>query len=144
MIENTDNQFQWSSDFCVGVAELDDDHKILFELLNYLRAMIEGGDASALPAIIDDLQQYTIYHFQHEEEMMLACHYQYLDNHKLVHRMMETRLNEFTKNPGFKGDIQAATWLIDFFEDWLKDHIAGMDKNYSACIQDEARGNSYA
>ena len=135
MIENTDNRFQWSSDFCVDVAELDDDHKMLFELLNHLHTIIENGDVSALPAIIDDLQQYTIYHFRHEEEMMQACHYQYFDNHKLVHRMMEARLDEFISNPEFNNDIQAATSLLVFFENWLKDHIAGMDRSYSDCIQ---------
>lgn len=135
MIENAVNPFQWSSDFSVDIAELDDDHQMLFELLNYLSAVIKRGEVSSLPLIIDDLQQYTIYHFQHEEDMMLACHYQYMDNHKQVHRMLESRLEDFIKNPEYKGNIEAATWLLVFFKNWLKDHISGMDKNYSACIQ---------
>ncbi|MCK4705763.1 MAG: hemerythrin family protein [Gammaproteobacteria bacterium] len=144
MIKNAVNPFRWSSDFSVDIAELDDDHKILFELLNHLRATIESGDASALPLIIDDLLQYSIYHFRHEEDMMEACHYLFLDNHKLVHRMLETRLSDFIKNPEYRGDLEAATWLLGFFENWLKDHVAGMDKNYSECIRANEEGGSHA
>ena len=144
MVENTLYPFRWSSDFSVDVAELDDDHQMLFELLNHLRATIESGESSALPWIIDDLLQYTIYHFQHEEEMMESCHYPYLENHKLVHRMLETRLRDFVKNPEYTENMQAATWLIGFFESWLKDHIAGMDKNYSECVKAHEGGASHA
>lgn len=134
MVEDKVNPFRWSSDLSVDIAELDDDHQMILELLNHLRATIESGEASALPWIIDDLLQCAIYHFRHEEDLMQACHYPYMENHKLVHRMLETRLKDFIKNPEYKENLEAATWLIGFFEKWLKDHVAGMDKSYSECI----------
>ena len=134
MVEDKVNPFRWSSDFSVNVAELDDDHQVVFELLNHLSEAIENGEASTLPLIIDDIQQYMMYHFRHEEDMMQACHYPYMENHKRVHRMMESKLENFIENPENRENRQAATWLIGFFEKWLKDHVAGMDKNYSECI----------
>ena len=142
MTENTQNPFQWTSNFSVDVDELDDDHKMLFELLDYLNKVIESKDASALPLIVDDLQQYTIYHFRHEEDMMKACHYQYMDNHVLVHRMLESKLDDYVKNSEFRENLEAAAQLLVFFEDWLKDHIAGMDKTYSSCIQAYEEGHN--
>ena len=144
MNKNTINPFRWKSDFSVDIAELDDDHQMLFELLNHLRATIECGKASALPWIIDDLLQYSIYHFRHEEDMMEECHYPFMENHKLVHRMLENRLHDFVKKPEYKENLEAATWLIGFFEEWLKDHIVGMDKNYSECIRANEGGGSHA
>jgi len=126
--------FQWTSDFSVGVDELDEDHQMLFELLNHLRVTIKAGDASALPWIINDIQQYAIYHFSHEEEMMMACHYQFIDNHKLVHRMLETRIQDFIDNPEYKENLKAATWFVSFLEHWLIDHVKGMDKYYSEAM----------
>ena len=140
MVENTVNPFRWNSNFSVDITELDDDHQMLFELLNHLRATIECGEVSALPWIIDDLLQYSIYHFRHEEDMMESCRYPFLDNHKLVHRMLENRLHDFVKNPEYKENPEAATWLIGFFAEWLKDHIAGLDKNYTDCIRDHEEG----
>ena len=134
MVENT-NPFQWSSDFSVEVVELDEDHQMLFDLLNHLRLTIDSGETSALPLIIDDLLQYTIYHFRHEEDLMQDCRYPYFENHKLVHRMLEEQLADFVNNPDNRENLEAATWLIGFFQNWLKDHIAGMDKNYSECIR---------
>ena len=144
MIENAFNPFRWKDDLSVDVPELDDDHQAILELLNHLRASIESGEASALPWIIDDLLQYMIYHFRHEEDMMEACHYPFLDNHKLVHRMMETRLGDFIKNPEYRENLEAATWLMGFFEKWLMDHVAGMDKQYSECIRANEEGGGHA
>ncbi|MDH5387692.1 MAG: bacteriohemerythrin [Gammaproteobacteria bacterium] len=140
MANNALNTFRWCSDFSVDIVELDDDHQVLFELLNHLQATIKSGEASALPMIIDDLLQYTIYHFRHEEDMMESCHYPFYENHKLVHRMLENQLKDFVKNPEFRGDINAAVWFMGFFEDWLKDHIEGMDKNYSDCVHNYEMG----
>jgi hemerythrin-like metal-binding protein len=144
MNKNTVNPFRWKSDFSVDIAELDDDHQMIFELLNHLRVTIESGEASALPWIIDDLLQYSIYHFRHEEDMMEECHYPFMENHKLVHRMMEKRLHDFVKNPEYKENLEAATWLMGFLEEWLKDHIAGMDKNYAECIRHHEEGVNHA
>lgn len=144
MFKNTVNPFRWSSDLSVDIPELDDDHQTILELLNHLRATIESGEASALPWIIDDLLQYSIYHFRHEEDMMEACHYPFLDNHKLVHRMLETRLGDFIKNSEYRENLEAATWLLGFFGNWLKDHVAGMDKNYSECIRANEEEGSHA
>ena len=135
MSNNTLNTFQWDSEYSVGIAGLDEDHQMLFELLNHLRAVIKSGDSTALKWIIEDIQQYMIYHFRHEEDMMRTCRYQYLDNHKLVHQMLETRVGEYLGNPEYKDSLKDATWFVGFFESWLKDHILGMDKSYSACMQ---------
>ncbi len=139
MSDNALKCFQWCSEYSVGIAELDEDHQTLFELLNHLRAVIKSGEGSALNWVIEDIQQYTIYHFRHEEDMMRACRYQYLDNHKLVHRMLETRVGDYINNSKYKSSLKDATWFVGFFENWMKDHILGMDKNYSTCMQEDEK-----
>jgi len=134
MIEVTQEFFRWTTKYSVGVPELDEDHQILFELINQLRVVVKSGQVSMLGPTVDDLQQYMIYHFRREEELMMIAEYEYLENHKLVHRLMETRIQRFIDDPANLNNMDSAVSLAAMIESWLKDHTLGMDRNYMDCL----------
>jgi hemerythrin len=61
---------EWEDIYSVGIEEFDNDHKKLIELINRLhQAMLDKKAKEVLGEIINELVDYTIYHFNKEEAM---------------------------------------------------------------------------
>lgn len=120
---------KWSEQMMTGIGEVDDDHHVLFELLNRSRQLLANEDTSDLIAILDELLDYTTYHFRHEELIMALCEYPHLENHKRVHSILINRTNQLIAEFN-RGELKP-TKLLDFIRDWLLDHIMMMDKAIS-------------
>ena len=77
----------WSSILSVGVAEIDDDHRLLIALFNELnRAAAAGESAAYLAATLEELINCTVWHFSHEERLMLKHGFPGIEPHKAAHR----------------------------------------------------------
>lgn len=112
MSENKIHDYLYcTSEYSVGAAEHDEDHQTLFELLNHLRAVIKTKESPALNLVTDDIQQYAIYHFRREEELMQAARY-----HRLINRMLQTSLEDFRNNSGFNDSLEAVAWFVGSYE----------------------------
>ncbi|MDH3353760.1 MAG: hemerythrin family protein [Chromatiales bacterium] len=110
-----------------GVAEIDDDHRVLFELLNRCQRLSAREDLLAeMNLILGELQDYTVYHFRREELIMDACRYPHLKNHQLVHGMLIKRTEGLVAELN-RGELKQGK-LIDFLRNWLLDHVMTMDK----------------
>ena len=61
----------WSEDLSVGLEEIDEQHKILINLINRLfnEAILKRADKALISDILDELIQYTIVHFAVEESL---------------------------------------------------------------------------
>lgn len=63
--------FQWKEEFSVDHAEIDTQHKRLFQLAGDLHAaMTEGKGKEALSKTLSNLIDYTKHHFACEERLM--------------------------------------------------------------------------
>ena len=73
--------FQWSTDYAVGIRQVDEEHQQLFVLAERLhRAMLEGNGKAILVDLLARLVDYTCYHFAHEEQLMERIGYPGYDN----------------------------------------------------------------
>ena len=60
----------WSNHYSVSVDVIDEQHKKLMGLCNKLHRLIENKDAdSKVQEVLSELVDYTLYHFQTEEEL---------------------------------------------------------------------------
>ena len=60
--------FQWSDSFNVDIQEVDEQHKVLVDLLNQLhRAIVERHGKTTSQEILNQLADYTRTHFLLEE-----------------------------------------------------------------------------
>jgi hypothetical protein len=77
----------WKPEYFVNVAELDNHHHELFDLLNtvYENVMNSLEGDCVLP-IIDKLSEYTRYHFSAEEQYMREKVFQGIDEHVAKHK----------------------------------------------------------
>lgn len=127
-----DNRIQWKDEYSVGIDDIDKDHKKLINLLNqfntaYDYAMSESYEREAL----NDLVDYTKYHFEREEALLKANNYPDYDAHKEQHRLMIEQVNGFVALYNAEGH-KAMSEISEFLSSWLINHIQGSDKAYSA------------
>lgn len=127
------NSFAWKDEYSVGVQLIDEQHKMFVGIINELYAAIQEkkGDV-VLKDIFNQLVAYTQFHFQTEERYFDEFDYEGSEEHKAAHKVLikqvtdlQEREAEIMENP-FK--------LVDFLEDWLIEHIMGMDKLYGPCF----------
>ena len=124
--------FDWNDSYSVKVEEFDSHHKRLVGLVNRLYDAMKDGEGSVvLSDIFDELIQYTVFHFQAEEKLMLAHNYPKMNEHKAAHQDLTKQALELQEK--FKsGDMFVTIEVLNFLRDWLSKHILGMDKEYSA------------
>ncbi len=62
----------WDKTLSVDVPEIDEDHRRLVELFNILnRSVVEGDATNYIEAVMEELISCTVWHFRHEERLML-------------------------------------------------------------------------
>jgi len=71
----------------VGVKILDCDHRMLFEIIHELQAMVATDlDPRRTSSLLHKLAEFTLTHFALEEGMMVATKYPRHDQHRLHHQ----------------------------------------------------------
>jgi hemerythrin-like metal-binding protein len=121
----------WSSAFSVGVKEIDDQHKKLVDMANRLNdAMQIGQGKEALAKILNELVDYTVYHFGTEEKLMDKHQYPNQVAHKGEHKKLIAEVSAF-KGKFDKGDAAITSEIMNFLRDWLTKHILQSDKLFA-------------
>lgn len=126
----------WKDAFSVGVASVDVQHKKLVELINRLYDAMRAGQGSAVVSgIVKELSDYTVEHFTYEEGLMQKAGYPGLAAHKVEHKNFVDKVGDFEKGLS-NGKIFVTIEVMTFLGDWLRNHIMGIDKQYSAFLND--------
>jgi len=129
-------QIKWQEEYSVGITHIDQDHKKLIALLNqfttaYDHHMSAEFERDALTALVD----YTIYHFNREEDLMREHGYPDFVAHQAQHQEMIKQVNSFVTLYNEKGH-DALKDISEFLTAWLINHINGTDKQYSQYLND--------
>ena len=128
---------EWNDDLSVGIESIDNDHKKLLSLINNLQtAVLYPTGESFERQALDEVIEYTRYHFQREEKMMLENGYPDYEAHKQQHEDMIARIGGFLE--AYEKDREATVdELVAFLKDWLIKHIAGTDQQYSPYLKEK-------
>jgi len=127
----------WSNLFCVGVREIDDQHRVLVDLLNRLGAAVDGNSTEIQGEILESLTQYVGRHFADEERLMIENGYEQAAAHLADHRRLTERVGQMSAD--FKqGKAPSMEALAIFLRQWLTFHILHTDKELGIALN--ARG----
>ena len=117
----------WSPILSVEVDEIDDDHRKLVNIFNILNhAVMEGESPEYLAAVLEELINCTVWHFSHEERLMLKYGYKEMAEHKAEHQALIKSAKEL-QDEIVRGDKPVAEEHIEYLERWLTGHIFTTD-----------------
>ena len=128
-------KLEWKKEYSVGVEMIDEQHKMFIGIINELYvAIIEKKEKQILDDVFKQLVAYTQFHFQTEERYFDEFHYEGAEEHKMAHKKLCDQIADLQKREG--SIMENPFELMDFLEDWLVDHIMGMDKKYGPCFNE--------
>lgn len=120
----------WKEVYVVNVREVDAQHKKLVELINELHEAMKIGKArEALSKVLNDLVDYTVYHFATEEKYFDTYEYPESEIHKNQHCELVEQVAAIQKKYE-SGEKVLTIDVMNFLRDWLHDHIVGSDKKF--------------
>ncbi|MGA1846987.1 bacteriohemerythrin [Deferribacter abyssi] len=134
-IDHSEDFIQWSEKMETGVSKFDNQHKKLVEIINKLYGAIKADrSAQVLENILNELVEYTVYHFNSEEEAFKQYNYPEYENHHKIHENLKATVVDFI-NKFKSGDEAIGFTLMNFLRKWLIQHIMGEDKKYAPYLK---------
>jgi len=131
------NQIEWSDGLSVGVKAIDDDHKHLISIINKLFiALDNNASTKILETVFNELEKYTVYHFDHEEQLMYAqCSSfedeAYIDAHVKQHKRFFNDIPQLKKKLLNASSKDLALEVVEFLANWLLEHIITEDLSFT-------------
>lgn len=114
------------------VPEMDNEHKKLVEIMNRLyQKNTENAPKLELSRIINELADFVVVHFQHEELYMEKIRFPGLLNHKGIHQRLLSQLRQHKTEYDSGSGSKISEKFFDFLTLWLSAHIQHIDMQYS-------------
>ncbi len=129
-IGNVDELISWNKKIETGIKKFDDQHKELVRLLNkFYTAVNEGRSKAVLGEVLNELANYTVYHFQSEEDAFRQFNFPDKDEHIRIHKELVNQVLKVIKDFESGKDVVSVN-LLQFLKEWVVRHIMGDDMKY--------------
>ena len=113
---------EWRDGFTINIPSVDEQHKHLFELVKAL-------STKTVEATIDELLDYVVVHFTHEQELMEASGYPGFADHLKLHEDFGSTVADFLGRSDEWSDERVHE-LRRFLNKWLIGHILTHDLRF--------------
>jgi hemerythrin len=120
----------WNDSYLLGIERFDQHHKHLVGLLNATYDAFNAGTTiGKIESVLQELIDYSAYHFTSEERSMSECSYPGLARHKEEHERFIRRITEMDFDFR-KVSKDVSLDIILFLKEWLINHILKSDAEY--------------
>ena len=124
----------WSDILSVGVDEIDEDHRKLVNIFNILNhAVTEGESPEYLASVLEELINCTVWHFSHEDRLMLKYGYGEMEGHRVEHQELIKTARELQQEI-LHAEKSVSDQDIVLLERWLTEHILTYDMRLGAYL----------
>lgn len=123
---------EWQDRFSVGDAELDRDHKILFDLIGQLHdAYATDKPLPDMERVYAILMEYVTGHFDHERRVFEHCGYPRAAAHLAAHDRFAAEVHAlFERYRAGEGD-KVCIELLGLLKNWWHFHVLEDDADYA-------------
>lgn len=120
----------WRDAMSVGQATIDDDHKILFAIINEFEASPDFANAEQAAK---KLYRYTQEHFRREEALQQLMRHPEAEAHRHEHQRILDSLTQVIKGHFLQKDAPAQpaaaiARLTELMRSWIVDHVMTTDR----------------
>jgi len=120
------NKLTWKeNEYSVGHTEMDDQHRMIFSIINELFSN-ENGNTKSKIQVLTELIDYSNVHFSSEEEMLNDISYEERFDHALLHDEYNKRLVYFLDHID-DVDIEE---IYEYARLWWSKHVLVEDMKY--------------
>lgn len=130
---------QWKEEYEVGVAEIDEQHQKLIDIANRVYELMRNELAldkyDQIVEILQELKEYTVYHFHFEEGLMQKAKYKKRFSHKILHQNFLAQVEAVDLSAVDENQEAYLIQIMDFIANWLIDHIVGEDKKVGQSVR---------
>jgi hemerythrin len=121
----------WTDALSVQIESLDTQHKNLIEQINkFYTNYDQKATKERMETLIKAMKEYTVFHFQTEEQIMRQCDYPNYISHKAEHDKFIEKVSDYEQRYQ-SGKLLLSVEITNFIRDWVSTHIQGTDKKYS-------------
>jgi hemerythrin len=132
----------WNSIYSVHNNEIDQQHRKLVGLLGELESSMKSGrGCDVLDRAIDQMVEYTDYHFLTEERLMAAHAYPKTEAHLAQHCEFKKRALELRRQYD-AGQRSLTINTLTFLCEWLLYHILSTDLELGSFLRDKGAESS--
>lgn len=130
---------QWRESLAIGIDEIDNQHKQLFEAIDKLfTACSQGKGRQEVSNTIDFLEDYTIKHFTDEENHHIRSSYPERVAHKQIHDKFLKNFQNLKQQFENEGpSIIFVSTINKTVVDWLINHIGQADKAFGEYMKNK-------
>ncbi len=128
--------YEMKDEYLTGINLIDTEHRRLFEIAEETyqlsRQDFIPDKYDQINNLLGELKDYTIMHFEHEEEYMEKIGYKRIFTQKIQHEEFRNKLIELMDSEKLEGSQEEQNKMVDemlgFLTDWLINHILNNDK----------------
>lgn len=124
--------YEMKEEYKIGVELIDEQHKKLFELADKAYMLLKDEFAldkyDKIVGIINELKDYTVFHFKTEEDYMESINYKRLFTQKIEHAKFIKTLEEVDLRHIDEKQDESLVKILNFLNNWLIEHILETDK----------------
>ena len=124
--------YEFKEEYKTGIAFIDEQHKVLFGIAdktyNLLKNDLTLDKYDKIVALIEELQNYTVFHFNAEEEYMKSINYKRMFTQKVEHDAFIKRIKDVDFKKIDHDQDEYIISILQLLNDWLTGHIFENDK----------------
>ncbi|EKQ51463.1 MULTISPECIES: hemerythrin family protein [unclassified Clostridium] len=123
--------YQFKDEYKTGIDFIDEQHKVLFEIADKAYTLLKNDFTldkyDRIVELIEELRDYTAFHFKAEEEYMQEINYKRMFTQKIAHDAFIKRINDVDFSKIDANQDESITNLLQLLNDWLTEHILEND-----------------
>ena len=123
--------YKFKDEYRTGIDFIDEQHKVLFEIADKTYNLLKNDFAldkyDRIVGLIEELQDYTAFHFNAEEEYMKKISYKRMFTQKVAHDAFIKRINDVDFSKIDEDQEEYITRILQLLNDWLTEHILEND-----------------
>ncbi|MFZ2161244.1 MAG: bacteriohemerythrin [Sideroxyarcus sp.] len=124
---------EWTRELEFDIPVIDDQHKRIVAFINELHDALATGNAEETGHVMEGLLNYTVTHFEFEEDLQEKAGYPFLKAHRRIHEIFMKKVASIRERGVLGEDI--APELLKLLKAWLASHIKGEDRDYVESVR---------
>ncbi len=119
----------WKDSANLGIPIIDEQHRGIVSTINTLYHFVtQGHGYDALLPTLRIMEQYTVLHFETEEQIMANSKYPGLERHQRIHHELSEKTRSTLGSAALHKEPEKA---LHFLKEWWTTHINVDDRQYA-------------